>query len=99
LFTTDSNTLPCDCRAVLCTLTVDRRLILNRMNIGNTCCEIIGKSMWHSVYNIIGKSKWNTVYKTQEIDLRDNQRIGKEGVDALVRGLKNMIVSAPLFVG
>jgi hypothetical protein len=51
------------------------------MNIGNTCCEIIGKSLWHS-------RVYSRVYEPQEIDLRDNQRIGKEGVDALVHGLK-----------
>jgi len=81
LFTTDSTKDPTACRRVLRTLIVDQRLILNRMNIGNTCCEIIGKSLWHS-------RVYSRVYEPQEIDLRDNQRIGKEGVDALVHGLK-----------
>jgi len=61
-------------------LVEDERLKLNGENIGNTCCKLIRHTIGQS-------SKFG---KVCEIDLRDNPRIGKKGVDALIKIIQNV---------
>lgn len=50
-------------------------LKLNGANLGNSCCKLVEKLVCRNPFRL----------QFDELDLRDNPRIGKEGVDALIR--------------
>lgn len=58
-----------------------RCLKLKRANVGNSCCKLVAKAM---------VCRESYVKNFQVIDLRDNPRIGKEGVEVLVESLQSL---------